>query len=973
MTQYFDFTQQSEPDFSDFLVGYRGTTYSRFSLTDLNKLFGDLTYANSGSANAETVIVADGLGGVNWKQLILDGAYAADWDGDIDQAPSRNALYDKFELQQGEIDSKASQTDLINHTGNMNNPHGTDKTDVGLGNVDNTADADKPISSAQQAALDGKEPLIAPANLSTYFRGDKTFQLLNAETVGLENVDNTADVDKIVSNPQQAALDGKVDLNGDNLQAGAVNFAQINQDDVEGGQAGAKTKLASKEFVDLAVSGAIILQGDWDANTNTPDITTTTTTGHAWRVSVAGSTDLGGIADWGLNDLAVKSATGWIKIDREDITAVWGAITGDITAQADLIARFDLKEDAFTKNTAFNKDFGTIAGSVCEGNDSRLSDSRTPLAHANSHIDGSDDIPVATTGSKGLMSNTDKTKLNGIGTGAQVVSLQAGTNVTIDATDPQNPIVNSTGGGSGNIAEDTITSVSASTTVNTDSQIMQVDSSLNAVTLTLPATPAANQYVVVLADDNTDSNNITVDGNGSNINGAATFVINEERGAKCLLWNGSEWRIVYGFENIFYVEGGVVKTVNNLVMNASILSGQAGQVLDSEGNTGDFINEGTNIEYSNNNWRSSIISGGNAASTALSVIPIDSGFELTYDGDNGTYWNPSATGAFSVTIELSQASTVTSISATVAKLSGSNIQFTSFETSTDGTNFSSFWSASWTSSATFPTTETNTRAGSASSVTHVRLNCNTGGSSDNFVFTEISITGPDTQGVATTDTQIETQIYNGGAASLQPSSFRVSDNLDNTIAGTGAVELDYAIDGGAYQGSYISIDAFKALSNSIFNGITSLNLRLRNIGNSYFNKVEISVASVLAYCDATGFRVEDSGIESFKANKDLMKFTKALESSRAAVADADYQTTNDYYVGVESLTAPRTVTISTADITAGAREFIVKDESGAAGTHNITIATEGAETIDGAASQTISSNYGYIKLKSNGTNLFIIG
>jgi len=38
-------------------------------------------------------------------------------------------------------------------------------------------------------------------------------------------------------------------------------------------------------------------------------------------------------------------------------------------------------EPAFTKNTAFNKNFGTTVGTVCQGNDARLSDSRTPTAH----------------------------------------------------------------------------------------------------------------------------------------------------------------------------------------------------------------------------------------------------------------------------------------------------------------------------------------------------------------------------------------------------------------------------------------------------------------------------------------------------------------------------------------------------------------------------------------------------------------
>jgi len=38
------------------------------------------------------------------------------------------------------------------------------------------------------------------------------------------------------------------------------------------------------------------------------------------------------------------------------------------------------------KNTAFNKSFGTGSGEVCEGNDARLSDARTPLSHVHGNI-----------------------------------------------------------------------------------------------------------------------------------------------------------------------------------------------------------------------------------------------------------------------------------------------------------------------------------------------------------------------------------------------------------------------------------------------------------------------------------------------------------------------------------------------------------------------------------------------------------
>ena len=52
---------------------------------------------------------------------------------------------------------KAEQTDLEAHTADTDNPHSVTKAQVGLGNVDNTADADKPVSSAVQAALERKQ------------------------------------------------------------------------------------------------------------------------------------------------------------------------------------------------------------------------------------------------------------------------------------------------------------------------------------------------------------------------------------------------------------------------------------------------------------------------------------------------------------------------------------------------------------------------------------------------------------------------------------------------------------------------------------------------------------------------------------------------------------------------------------------------------------------------------------------------
>jgi hypothetical protein len=67
-----------------------------------------------------------------------------------------------------------------------------------LGNVTNTSDANKPVSTAQQTALDLKAPLASPA-----FTGTPTG--ITKGHVGLGNADNTSDANKPVSTAQAVA------------------------------------------------------------------------------------------------------------------------------------------------------------------------------------------------------------------------------------------------------------------------------------------------------------------------------------------------------------------------------------------------------------------------------------------------------------------------------------------------------------------------------------------------------------------------------------------------------------------------------------------------------------------------------------------------------------------------------------------------------------------------------------------------
>lgn len=64
-------------------------------------------------------------------------------------------------VTQSALDAKADDADLTAHTSNTSNPHSVTKAQVGLGNVDNTADTDKPVSTATQTALDNKRTIIS--------------------------------------------------------------------------------------------------------------------------------------------------------------------------------------------------------------------------------------------------------------------------------------------------------------------------------------------------------------------------------------------------------------------------------------------------------------------------------------------------------------------------------------------------------------------------------------------------------------------------------------------------------------------------------------------------------------------------------------------------------------------------------------------------------------------------------------------
>jgi len=86
------------------------------------------------------------------------------------------------------------------------------KSSVGLANVDNTTDANKPVSTATQTALDLKAPKASPT-----FTG--TVSGITSTMVGLGNVDNTSDVNKPISSATTTALALKATVASVDLKA----------------------------------------------------------------------------------------------------------------------------------------------------------------------------------------------------------------------------------------------------------------------------------------------------------------------------------------------------------------------------------------------------------------------------------------------------------------------------------------------------------------------------------------------------------------------------------------------------------------------------------------------------------------------------------------------------------------------------------------------------------------------------------
>ena len=129
------------------LYSVPGELYLEIALTD--------NAGNYVTAKILTAAVIDGIGDVpNGAQddVSIYVTLLAQTKTLIDEA---NKLVENAKISFEEQLGETNET-ILSHTGNKSNPHSVTKAQVGLSNVDNTSDLDKPVSTAMQSALNAK-------------------------------------------------------------------------------------------------------------------------------------------------------------------------------------------------------------------------------------------------------------------------------------------------------------------------------------------------------------------------------------------------------------------------------------------------------------------------------------------------------------------------------------------------------------------------------------------------------------------------------------------------------------------------------------------------------------------------------------------------------------------------------------------------------------------------------------------------
>jgi len=227
--------------------------------------------------------------------------------------------------------------------------------------------------------------------------------VLDKSDIGLSNVDNVQQIPLI----EKGANDGVATLDS----SGKIPSSQLPN----------------------GLEGGITVVGFWNADTNTPNLSSITASqGEAYQVSVAGTTSLNGENNWGVRDLVVwsDSLTGnWFKINSTDAVLSVNGESGAVVLDAD-----DISDTGTSNKFASQTQLDQI-----ETNTTNIADNTTNITDNTNDITLSQSAIAANTSN--IANNTANILTNTNSLTTKLESITAGTpNVSITG-DALNPVI----------------------------------------------------------------------------------------------------------------------------------------------------------------------------------------------------------------------------------------------------------------------------------------------------------------------------------------------------------------------------------------------------------------------------------------------------------------------------------------------------------------------------------------------------